>query len=61
MADAEAEEVRLMSRWYGPAVPRELIEPRQKWPFGPLALWVPKNPLEARDLPRFTMIYHIFA
>lgn len=44
----ESEEVRLMSRWYGPAVPRELIEPRQKWPFGAMALWVPREPLEAK-------------
>eukprot|EP00913_Durusdinium_trenchii_P030704 g28758.t1 len=45
-----SDEVKLMSRWYGPSIPRRLIEPRQKVPFGALALWAPAEPLEVTRL-----------
>ena len=39
-----SDEVVLMSRLYGPKIPREFIEPLKKLPFDSLALWVPSNP-----------------
>ena len=39
-----SDDVVLMSRMYGPKIPREFIEPLKKLPFDSLALWVPSDP-----------------
>ncbi|CAJ1380475.1 unnamed protein product [Effrenium voratum] len=35
---------------FGPRIPRHLVEPRKKLPFGPLALWAPNDPEEVTRL-----------
>ena len=39
-----SDDVILMSRLFGPKIPRQFIEPLKKLPFDSLALWVPSNP-----------------
>lgn len=39
-------EVRLMSPSHGPLVPRSLVLPRRKLPFGDFAIWAPAEPEE---------------
>ncbi|CAE8599077.1 unnamed protein product [Polarella glacialis] len=46
LSDTSAPDVSLMSAHYGPKMPRSLLMPRRKLPFGSLALWGPANPVE---------------
>ncbi|CAE8720000.1 unnamed protein product [Polarella glacialis] len=46
LSDTSTPELSLMSANYGPKIPRSLLMPRQKLPFGSLALWGPSNPIE---------------
>lgn len=46
MLDSASDSIRLMSMSYGPVIPKTLVEPRQKLPFGEMALWGPAAPEE---------------
>jgi len=44
--DSEEGNVILMSKGFGPKIPRSAVVPRRKLPFGSMAIWAPREPEE---------------